>query len=208
MSSDCGDLWVFGYGSLMWRPGFEYLERVPARLQGYHRDFCVWSHRYRGTPERPGLVLGLDRGGSCRGIAYRVAERKREQVLAYLHEREMITGVYAPRILPVSAWQSGLRVLAQAYVVDRTHAQYAAGLTPEERAALIIQGHGTAGPGRDYLANTVAHLEALGLPDRRLRRLHQMVEGMISGAVAIPPVPAGPPAHPANRPGVRPDKAV
>ncbi|WP_193185696.1 gamma-glutamylcyclotransferase [Nisaea sediminum] len=208
MNSDCGDLWVFGYGSLMWRPGFEYLERVPARLQGYHRDFCVWSHRYRGTPERPGLVLGLDRGGSCRGIAYRVAESKRERVLTYLHEREMITGVYAPRVLPVNAWETGRRVGAQAYVVDRGHAQYAAGLTPEERAALIIQGHGTAGPGRDYLANTVGHLAELGMPDRRLMHLLSLVERMLDGTLAMPAAPAGPPAHPANRPGVRPDKPI
>ncbi|WP_420402722.1 gamma-glutamylcyclotransferase [Nisaea sp.] len=208
MTSDCGDLWVFGYGSLMWRPGFEYVERVPARLQGYHRDFCVWSHRYRGTPERPGLVLGLDRGGSCRGIAYRVAESKREQVLAYLHEREMITGVYAPRVLPVRASDSGRRVGAQAYVVDRTHAQYAAGLTPEERASLIIQGHGTAGPGRDYLANTVAHLAELGLPDRRLSHLLSLVDRMLEGILPVPAPPAGPPAHPANRPGMRPETAI
>lgn len=208
MSSDCGDLWVFGYGSLMWRPGFDYLERVPARLNGYHRDFCVWSHRYRGTPEKPGLVLGLDRGGSCRGIAYRVADDKREAVLAYLHEREMITGVYAPRMLPVMPEGSDRRVAAQAYVVERDHAQYAAGLTPEERAALIIQGHGTAGPGRDYLANTVGHLAELGLPDRRLSRLLALVDGMLSGALPIPPAPAGPPAHPANRPGVRPDTPI
>ncbi|UUX48162.1 gamma-glutamylcyclotransferase [Nisaea acidiphila] len=208
MTSECGDLWVFGYGSLMWRPGFDYLERVPARLNGYHRDFCVWSHRYRGTPEKPGLVLGLDRGGSCRGIAYRVADGKKEEVLAYLHEREMITGVYAPRILPVAVPESGRQVAAQAYVVDRSHAQYAAGLTPEERAALILQGHGTAGPGRDYLANTVGHLAELGLTDRRLSHLLALVDGMLAGTLPVPVPPAGPPAHPANRPGARPDTAI
>lgn len=208
MTSECGDLWVFGYGSLMWRPGFAYLERVPARLNGYHRDFCVWSHRYRGTPERPGLVLGLDRGGSCRGIAYRVAHEEREAVLAYLHEREMVTGVYEPRRLAVTAWQSGRRVTAQAYVVDRGHAQYAAGLTAEERAALILQGHGTAGPGREYLANTVGHLAELGLPDRRLGHLLSLVDRMRDGRLAVPTPPSGPPAHPANKPGVRPDTAI
>ena len=98
MTTENGDLWIFGYGSLMWRPGFDYVERLPVRLHGYHRAFCVWSHRYRGTPERPGLVLGLDRGGSCLGIAYRIAPEKQDTVLAYLHEREMITGVYIPVI--------------------------------------------------------------------------------------------------------------
>ena len=208
MTPERGDLWVFGYGSLMWRPGFDYVARLPARLNGYHRDFCVWSHRYRGTPERPGLVLGLDRGGSCRGMAYQVAPECREAVLAYLHEREMITGVYDPRSLPVIEPLSGRRVVAQAYVVDRSHAQYAADLTVEQRAALVIQGVGTAGPCRDYLANTVAHLVELGMPDRRLGTLLRTVDAMLAGDIAIPPVPAGPPAHPANHPGARPGTAI
>ncbi|WP_339857516.1 gamma-glutamylcyclotransferase [uncultured Nisaea sp.] len=208
MTTESDDLWVFGYGSLMWRPGFDYVERLAVRLNGYHRDFCVWSHRYRGTPERPGLVLGLDRGGSCRGIAYRIAPENREAVLAYLHEREMITGVYDPRYLPIIDPLSGRRAVAQSYVVDRTHPQYAAGLTVEQRAALVIQGIGTAGPCRDYLANTVAHLVELGMPDRRLATLLKTVDAMLAGDLAIPPAPEGPPAHPANHPGVRPETAI
>lgn len=208
MTTERDDLWVFGYGSLMWRPGFDYVERLPVRLNGYHRDFCVWSHRYRGTPERPGLVLGLDRGGSCRGIAYRIAPEERTAVLDYLHEREMITGVYEPRNVPIVDPSSGRRVMAQSYVVDRAHAQYAADLTVEQRAALVIQGIGTAGPCRDYLANTVGHLVELGMPDRRLGALLRTVDAMLEGNLAIPEAPDGPPAHPANHPGVRPDTAL
>src|SRR3979490_2940413 len=88
-----GDLWVFGYGSLMWRPGFDFLERVPARLIGEHRALCVYSFVHRGTPEKPGLVLGLDHGGACRGIAFRVAEKQRNDTVAYLRAREQVTGV-------------------------------------------------------------------------------------------------------------------
>ena len=88
------DLWVFGYGSLIWRPGFDFLERVPARLIGAHRALCVFSHVHRGTPGRPGLVLGLDFGGACRGVAYRVAAKKRADTIAYLRAREQATNVY------------------------------------------------------------------------------------------------------------------
>ena len=93
------DLWVFGYGSLMWRPGFPFLESLPGRLRGYHRSLCVLSHVHRGTPERPGLVLGLDRGGSCRGMAFRVAGPEAAATLAYLREREQVTAVYVERVL-------------------------------------------------------------------------------------------------------------
>ena len=175
MTTENSDLWIFGYGSLMWRPGFDFVERLPVRLIGYHRAFCVWSHRYRGTPERPGLVLGLDRGGSCLGIAYRIAPEKRDAVLGYLHEREMITGVYNPRDLSVFDSVSDRRVIAQPMSSTAATA-ICGGLTVEQRAALIIQGVGTAGLRRDYLANTVAHLIDLGMPDRRLGTLLNMVD--------------------------------
>src|SRR5215469_11706625 len=89
-----GDLWVFGYGSLIWRPGFDFVERVPARLIGEHRALCVYSFVHRGTPEKPGLVLGLDRGGACRGVAFRIAEKNRAATVGYLRAREQVTSVY------------------------------------------------------------------------------------------------------------------
>src|ERR1700744_18998 len=114
-----GDLWVFGYGSLMWRPGFEFLERVPARLIGEHRGLCVYSFVHRGTPEKPGLVLGLDRGGACRGIAFRVDAKHRDDVIGYLREREKTTHVY-PEVMR-SVWPDNeprRRISALASVVD------------------------------------------------------------------------------------------
>lgn len=195
------EVWVFGYGSLMWRPGFAFIERRVARLHGYHRHFCVWSHRYRGSPRVPGLVLGLDHGGSCRGVAYRIASDQSEQVLAYLHEREMITGVYRPSRLEMTVVDDTnrrRRIAAQTYVVDRAHPQYAGALSDAELAALVLQGVGTAGPCLDYLINTVGHLGKIGIPDRRLERMLALVEEMRAGRAAIPTPPMGPPPHAAN----------
>ena len=110
------DLWVFGYGSLMWNPEFPYAERRQALLRGYHRRFCVYSHRYRGTPDRPGLVLGLDRGGSCRGIAFRVEPPHVNSTIDLLWDREMVSGVYAPKIIKVTT--DGGRIPACAFVAD------------------------------------------------------------------------------------------
>src|SRR5947208_4746175 len=124
------DLWVFGYGSLIWRPGFEYMERHPARLIGAHRALCVFSHVHRGTPERPGLVLGLDQGGACRGMAYRVAANRRAETIAYLRAREQATMVYRESVRTI--WLKGepnRRVSALTYMVDRGHAQYAGKLS-------------------------------------------------------------------------------
>src|SRR5215469_18413876 len=128
--SSKADLWVFGYGSLIWRPGFEFLERVPARLIGEHRALCVYSFVHRGTAEKPGLVLGLDRGGACRGIAFRVAEKNRTATVAYLREREQVTSVY--REVMRSVWlenDAQKRVSALTYVADRGHVQYAGRLS-------------------------------------------------------------------------------
>lgn len=167
------DVWVFGYGSLMWNPGFEHVEARPALLHGWHRSFCIYSHRYRGTPECPGLVLGLDRGGSCRGTAYRIARSRALEVLDYLWDREMVNGVYTPRILHPRT-PAG-RPPCHVYTVDRGHYQYAGGLPDHEMVRLIRQGVGKGGHNRDYLANTVRHLDELGISDGPLHRLLALV---------------------------------
>ena len=131
---DMGDFWVFGYGSLIWRPGFAHVETSRARLHGFRRSLCVYSWVHRGTEQRPGLVLGLDRGGSCIGLAFRVPGELRDEVVAYLRERELVTNVYLERMLPVRL-ASGQSVAALCYVVDRRHAQYAGNISVEDAAA-------------------------------------------------------------------------
>ena len=173
--------WVFGYGSLMWNPGFEHLERRKAVLPGYRRDFALQSVRYRGTPDSPGLVLGLDHapGESCTGIAFRVCRSREAEVRAYLHAREMVTRSYFEVACPVTLLCEGeLRgdpVEATAYVLDRTHPQYAGGLGPERQAEIIATAEGPAGSNADYLHNTVAHLAEIGVDDPWLVYLDRMV---------------------------------
>jgi glutathione-specific gamma-glutamylcyclotransferase len=171
-----GDLWVFGYGSLMWRPGFEFVERIPARLIGEHRALCVYSFVHRGTPEKPGLVLGLDRGGACRGVAFRVAERNRDETVAYLRGREQVTSVY--REVMRSVWldnEARGRVSALAYVVDRGHVQYAGRLSLAAQLHYVRQGHGRSGANRDYVLSTVTSIEAQGFRDPQLHQLAAML---------------------------------
>ncbi|MCA6124833.1 gamma-glutamylcyclotransferase [Bradyrhizobium sp. WSM 1704] len=171
-----GELWVFGYGSLMWKPGFEFLEQVPARLIGEHRALCVYSFDHRGTPEKPGLVLGLDRGGACRGIAFRVAAHLRNDTVAYLRSREQTTNVY--REVTRSVWlenEARQRVSALAYVVDRGHVQYAGRLSLTEQLRLVQQGHGRSGDNRDYVLSTVAAIEKQGFRDAPLHQLAAML---------------------------------
>lgn len=168
------DLWIFGYGSLMWDPGFSYLEAHAARLYGYHRAFCVRSRQYRGTEEKPGLVLGLDVGGTCRGRAFRVSKAVRESVLRYLFKREMTYFTYAPKLLPV-ALDRDQKVCALAFVVNRHAADYTGKLDIAITARIIAQAHGRRGSNRAYLENTVMHLEELGLAESHIHRLLQQV---------------------------------
>ena len=171
-ASSAEDLWVFAYGSLMWRPGFDFLERIPARLVGLHRALCVYSFVHRGTPERPGLVLGLDRGGMCRGVAFRVAARLREQTIAYLRAREQVTTVYLETVRRVELEDRARRqVKALCFLVDRSHVQYAGRLSLEERVHLVRQGHGRSGANRDYVIETVQALELLGYRETDLHLL-------------------------------------
>src|SRR5690348_75125 len=168
-----GDLWVFAYGSLMWRPGFDFIERIPARVMGAHRSLCVLSHRYRGTPERPGLVLGLDRGGSCRGIAYRLPPVGLGAAIDRVWAREMAGQVYDMRPVKIATPQG--QVAAHAFTVRRNNPDYAGRLSPDAVARIIAAAAGGRGTGRDYLAQAVRHLEQLGIPDGPLHRLEAQV---------------------------------
>ncbi|MEA2903952.1 MAG: glutathione-specific gamma-glutamylcyclotransferase [Alphaproteobacteria bacterium] len=182
------DLWVFGYGSLMWRPGFSFVERVEARLLGAHRALCVYSFVHRGTAERPGLVLGLDRGGACRGVAYRVAAAEREKTVGYLRAREQVTMVYREFMRRVRLkGEPERQVTALCYMVDRSHPQYAGRLSLERQLHLVRQGHGQSGANRDYVIATVAELEALGYRETELHLLADRLKGTHeAGADAIP----------------------
>jgi len=164
-----GDLWIFGYGSLMWDPGFPHVASLPALVYGYHREFCIYSSRWRGSPEQPGLVLGLDRGGACRGVAYRIAAPHVSRSLDVLWEREMRRGVYHPRLLHARLPKGAARVLA--FVANPRHPGYAGTLPTERTAELIANCHGDRGPNVEYLARTLKHLADLGVRDHHLLRV-------------------------------------
>jgi cation transport protein ChaC len=168
-------LWVFGYGSLLWNPGFEVAERCTARLEGYARSFCMRSIHHRGTEEAPGLVLALDAkdGACCDGLALRAAPGSETQVIDYLRARELVSSAYLERSLPIGL-QDGRRIEALVYVIDPDHVQYCT-LTLEEQAQIIARASGGRGTNRDYLYNTAAHLDELGLPDPELHWLTDRV---------------------------------
>lgn len=159
-------LWVFGYGSLMWKPGFEYKSRQIARLSGYQRSFCMWSIHYRGTVKNPGLVLALDQddASSCLGLGFEVAPEHAPQTLAYLRERELISSAYLEANLPMQL-EDGQRVTAVTYVINRDNDQYCGGIGLQEQADVIARSHGEMGPNIDYLQNTALHLRELGIDD-------------------------------------------
>lgn len=173
--------WVFGYGSLIWRPGFEFVVSHKATIAGAHRSLCIYSHRYRGTPERPGLVFGLRRGGSCNGMAFFVDEAKWAEVREYLREREQVSGVYRETWRQVRL-STGESVSALAFLVDENHPQYAGSLTLDEQVRIVSQGVGGAGANTDYVLNTVTHLAGMGIEDKHLRRLSQALSGKSAAA--------------------------
>ena len=168
--------WVFGYGSLIWNPGFAFLQSEKALLRGAHRSLSIYSHRHRGTPETPGLVFGLSRGGSCLGVAFEVDANVWPEVFAYLQEREQDRGVYR------EAWRkvtlaSGRRVQALTYLVDERHPQFAGDLDIAEQVRLVTHGAGQSGRNIEYVRNTARHLLALGIQDAALLEVVDALDG-------------------------------
>jgi cation transport protein ChaC len=168
--------WVFGYGSLIWRPGFAFIRQAPALLAGAHRSLCIYSHRHRGTAAQPGLVFGLVRGGSCRGMAFEVEERAWPEVVDYLRERELDKGVYRETLRPVRVDGLGT-VDALTFVVDERHAQYAGRLAIAEQARLVRLGRGESGANVEYVLETARTLARLGIRDRFLDELVELLDG-------------------------------
>lgn len=172
-------MWVFGYGSLIWHPGFPVAEQQVARLAGWHRSFCMRSIHHRGTVEAPGLVLALDAAPDavCDGVAFRVEPGAEAETLAALRERELISSAYLEKELPVRL-ADGAMVTALAYVIDPDHAQYCGGLALEEQARIIASAAGGRGPNRDYLFSTASHLADLGIADPDLAWLAERVRAL------------------------------
>ena len=175
-------LWVFGYGSLMWRPDFEHSEAVHARVDGWQRGFFIYSTHHRGNHARPGLVLALDRGGACEGIAYRVSPEKAADTLAYLRAREQVNGVYREaQVLARLEDGSGRHVQAVAFVVERRHPSYAGRLPLAVQVRLIRAARGVSGCNLTYLVSTVRHLQRLGVRERELERLLALAGAHFAG---------------------------
>lgn len=169
-------LWVFGYGSLMWNPGFPVAERRIARLDGWHRSFCMRSIHHRGTVEDPGLVLALDPAerACCHGLGFRVEVGAEEQTIAYLRERELISSAYLETEQPIVV-EGGAELRALTYVIDPEHEQYCGGLPLDEQAEIIARAVGGRGPNTEYLFNTAQHLAQLGIEDAELSWLTRRV---------------------------------
>lgn len=182
--NSAGDLWLFAYGSLLWDPGFRFAEAVPAVLDGYRRAFCIASIVYRGTPDVPGLVLGLEPGGSCEGRLYRVEAGFCDQTLAYLRGREQVRNVYREAWLPVRRTDRVPPETVRAFVLlaDRTHAQYRGGLDPDDAAQMIFRAAGPRGSCRAYLLSTHDHLVEAGIRDAHIADLVARVETLSSRA--------------------------
>lgn len=174
-------LWVFGYGSLIWHPGFPVADRQIARLRDYHRSFCMRSIHHRGTESEPGLVLALDEapGAACEGVAFRVEPGAEAPTLDYLRERELVSAAYLEKKLEIRM-QDGRLIEALTYVIDPHHVQYCGGLPLEEQAAIIARATGGRGPNSDYLLNTVKHLQDLGIVDEELSWLSRRVSEILT----------------------------
>lgn len=174
-------LWVFGYGSLMWNPGFPVAERHVARMKGYHRSFCMRSIHHRGTEDAPGLVLALDatEGAACEGLGFRVKEGAEDDTVAYLRDRELVSSAYLETVRPLRL-SDGRLVDALTYIVDSGHVQYCGGLPLEEQARIIATAVGGRGPNTDYLFNTASHLQELGIVDEELSWLDRRVREIIT----------------------------
>ncbi len=169
------EFWVFAYGSLMWNPGFDYLDAGPAVLYGYHRRLCLWSVRYRGTEAKPGLVLGLDRGGSCRGFAYHISQQQTHSVVDYLCERELITGAYDARLCPV-VLEHGRKVSALTFVSKQDHPHFVPKLALKETVSVVRDAKGARGCNRSYVLNTVTHMNQMDIRDTELHRIANHLE--------------------------------
>jgi len=176
LRASAAPVWVFAYGSLMWNPEMRFAERLPARIHGYHRSFCLYSPEYRGTREKPGLVLGLDRGGSCRGIAYRLAEATLATEIDLIWTREMTGFVY--HMTPLKMATERGPVSGYAFTVRRDSRDYAGRLPHDVAARIIAVSKGDRGTGREYLANTARHLEELGIGDTALHRIERLVAAL------------------------------
>lgn len=190
MSVEPADTWIFGYGSLMWNPGFPVAEARPARLTGYHRAFCIYSIHYRGSQRQPGLVLGLDRGGVCDGIAFRVSPERQQEALAYLRRRELIYGVYREVLVPVNVaraqGQAPATVWALTYIAERAHPAYSGCLPLTREAQLIRRSAGRGGTNLDYFLSTLRHLRELGIKEPRLDRLLTVMGALAARGASTP----------------------
>jgi len=177
-----GDVWVFGYGSLIWNPAFHFVEKRTARIHGYHRRFCLWTQLGRGSAENPGLMLGLERGGACSGLAFRIAQEVVDSELDILWRREMFTGAYRPTW--VSARSHGEPFAAITFVINRDNSRYAGRLSEDQVARHIATAVGPMGPCCDYLFETVEHLAALGIRDRCLEAMAGKVRARLESLAA------------------------
>ncbi|MEX0309782.1 MAG: gamma-glutamylcyclotransferase [Tateyamaria sp.] len=174
-------MWVFGYGSLLWNPGFEIVETVRGTLPGWARSFCMRSIHHRGSEAEPGLVLALDAAAdaTCDGLALRVTPGQEDRTLAYLRERELISSAYLERMLDVQL-TDGRQITAVTYVIDPDHVQYCGGLPLEEQAQIIAHAQGGRGPNSEYLYNTAQHLAELGVADPDLDWLSRRVAAILA----------------------------